>query len=617
MKMVLGVDDGRIQSPYLSVEAWSSALSQSGFSGVDLWVGDYEKIEDWRGTLMVATAVEAASTLSSSEIEVVCRDSAAGLHSTITGELSTSLMRALGQCTSSSLETVEVASKYYVSLVDVEDPVLQNCTSGQFEAIKRLILLSQGVLWVTRGAAMESANPAGSLFNGLARTARSENPALKLFTLDLDPHRPLIDGIAAEFIVQIIKTRLARSTSDQPMDMEYAERDGKIFVPRVTGSRSANDFLRASRSTPEPVTQSLFQPNRPLRLSVSQPGIMDSMMFIDNPIPLGTLGPEDIKAEIRAIGINFRDVMVALGQAGGQSTFYGESTGVVTEVGADLRARFKPGDRICFTTDQGYSSMVLIPGRRAVHIPSTMSFEDAASLQISHTTAYYSIVHQARLRSGESILIHSAAGALGQASIMLSQYLGAGKIFVTVGTAKKKQFLIDTYGIPEDRIFSSRRTTFVGRIKKLTNGQGVNVVINSLAGEGMRATLKTLAHLGRFIELGKRDAVVNTRIEMDALRQNIAYFLVDLALISEYDDRLYQEILTNTFDLLEKGALRPVTPVEIIPVSEYEAAFRRFQTGKQIGKLVLQCQPEAQVKVGTNFDSLSLSTNLIIRLIRS
>ncbi len=137
-------------------------------------------------------------------------------------------------------------------------------------------------------------------------------------------------------------------------------------------------------------------------------------------------------------------------------------------------------------------------------MPEDMSFEAAATLPCVYTTVYYSIFDVARLQRGESILIHAAAGGLGQAAIILAQHIGAD-IYVTVSSSAKKQFLIDTYGLSEDHVFNSRDLTFAKGVKRMTGGRGVDVVLNSLAGEALRQTWLCVAPFGRFVEVGKRD----------------------------------------------------------------------------------------------------------------
>jgi NADPH:quinone reductase-like Zn-dependent oxidoreductase len=196
------------------------------------------------------------------------------------------------------------------------------------------------------------------------------------------------------------------------------------------------------------------------------------------------------------------DIMVAMGQI--QEPAIGlEAAGVVTRVGSEA-SKFKVGDRLMTWSLGCFSNYVRNDESMYQHIPTTMSYATAASLPMIYCTAYQSIVEEARLEKGEKILIHAAAGGVGQASIMIAQHIGA-EIFATVGSQEKKDHIMKTFGIPADHIFNSRDLSFVQGIRRATNDGGVDVILNSLAGEALRESWSCLAWFGRFIELGKKD----------------------------------------------------------------------------------------------------------------
>jgi emericellamide synthase (highly reducing iterative type I polyketide synthase) len=224
-----------------------------------------------------------------------------------------------------------------------------------------------------------------------------------------------------------------------------------------------------------------------------------------------------------------------------------------------------------------------------------MSFEGAASLPIVWTTVYYSIIDQGRLRKGESVLIHSAAGAVGQATIMLAQYIGA-EVFATVGSDAKRQFLIGKFGIPEDHTFSSRNVEFHQGIMSITNGRGVDVVLNSLSGEMFRESCNVVAPFGRFVEIGRKDLMDDALMPMEFLLKNITFAYVDLALVIEKAKPLAQRLLHDVVGLASAGAIHPVT-ITTLPISEMEAAFRLIQAGKHMGKIILTVSEDQKVKV--------------------
>jgi NADPH:quinone reductase-like Zn-dependent oxidoreductase len=179
-----------------------------------------------------------------------------------------------------------------------------------------------------------------------------------------------------------------------------------------------------------------------------------------------------------------------------------DAAGIITKVGANVK-HLQPGDRVACVYLGAYRNKIRLHSSLPQKIPVDMTFEDASTLLTVHCTAYQSLVEIGRLQAGETILIHSAAGGLGQAAIQLAQHIGA-EIFVTLSSETKKQLIMDSYGIPEDHIFYSRDLSFADAIQRATNGQGVDVVLNSLAGEALRRTWTCIKDFGRFIEVGKK-----------------------------------------------------------------------------------------------------------------
>lgn len=225
-----------------------------------------------------------------------------------------------------------------------------------------------------------------------------------------------------------------------------------------------------------------------------------------------------------------------------------------------------------------------------------MALEVAASIPVVFTTAYYSLVDVGKLSPGENVLIHAAAGGVGQAAIMVAQEIGAD-VFATVSSLEKKQLLMDTYQVPEDHIFFSRDTSFARGIHKATGGQGVDVVLNSLTGDALRSTFECLAPFGRFVELGKRDIVQNARLEMAHFDKNVSFCSVDLNLVIRKRPALLQRLFRETFRLFGNPSIQSRWSTSSFSLSEVENAFRALQGGRTIGKIVVRMDNDAMVRV--------------------
>lgn len=228
-------------------------------------------------------------------------------------------------------------------------------------------------------------------------------------------------------------------------------------------------------------------------------------------------------------------------------------------------------------------------------IPAGISFEKAAALPVNYATAYVALHNVARIQPGESVLIHSGTGGTGQAAIQIAKNVGA-TVFATVGSQSKKQFLMDTYQIPESNIFSSRTTLFAQAIKHRTDNKGVDVVLNSLAGESLLASWECMAPYGRFLEIGKRDILSNQGLPMAQFLRNLTYSGVDLAAMSVERPEVCAA-LEKVFALVQEGKLHPSQPIHQHGVGEIEKAFRILQDGQHVGKMVLEMRPDDQVTV--------------------
>lgn len=262
-----------------------------------------------------------------------------------------------------------------------------------------------------------------------------------------------------------------------------------------------------------------------------------------------------------------------------------EASGTIVNIGADVKG-FKAGDRVCTIGHGAHRTLFRNKAGFCQAIPVGYSFEEAATLPLVHCTAFYSLVHIARVRQGQTILIHAAAGGVGQAAIQLAKHFGL-EIYATVGSADKKQLVKEVYGVPDDHIFNSRDLSFSKGVLRMTNGRGVDCIINSLSGEALRQSWYCIAPFGTFVEIGMKDILSNTGLEMRPFLQDASFTFFNLKHVLKDNPTLMIEIIEGTFDFLRRGVTRPVSPLTVYPISEVENAFRLMQTGKHRGKIAL------------------------------
>jgi NADPH:quinone reductase-like Zn-dependent oxidoreductase len=477
---------------------------------------------------------------------------------------------------------IDYSLKHLV-LLQTGDSSLRHLTEDVFENLKKALLNAKAVLWVYR-----TDNPDAQMTVGLTRTLRSETLA-KIATLGLAPED--IDN--PEKPIQAAIDALWPTDGAEPSkDFEFKAKGSELFVQRVVEDDAANHFVHNETHDMTISTQPFSQPGRRFKIQIGSPGSLDSLYFVDdNPPPLGA---DQIELEVRANGLNFKDIVVSMGQLA-QPYIGIECSGIVSSVGSNVKD-VKVGQRVMAMPEGCYSTYARCPATSAAEIPADMSFEVAATVPVVYCTAYYALRDLGQLQAGERVLIHAGAGGVGQAAIMIAKMIGAD-IFATVGSLEKKQFLMAQYGIPEDRIFYSRDTSFARGIRRATAEAGVDVIVNSLAGDLLRETWECLAPFGRFVEIGKADITKNTRLDMLPFENNVTFSSVDLTKVAKFKPQLMKRLMDDICRLIEEGSVHPIQPLSAYPISDIEKAFRTLQTGKSMGKIVIVPGEGDQVRV--------------------
>jgi acyl transferase domain-containing protein/NADPH:quinone reductase-like Zn-dependent oxidoreductase/acyl carrier protein len=290
--------------------------------------------------------------------------------------------------------------------------------------------------------------------------------------------------------------------------------------------------------------------------------------------------PHEVEIEVRASGLNFRDVLTALGMFPARTTTPGaECAGTIVRVGSEVRD-LRVGDAVLAFAPASLQTFVNLPADFVARKPAAMSFADAAGIPVAFLTAEYGLHRLANLFAGQRILIHAAAGGLGLAAVQLAMRAGA-EVFATAGHPDKRAFLAK---LGVEHIFDSRSLSFRDEVLRATGGAGVDVVLNSLAGEFIRASFDVVAESGCFLEVGKRD-LWNAE-EVAALGKHIRYFPFDLGDVAMDDPKLIAEMLSTLMERFSTGELQPL-PTTLYSFEDSAQAFRTMAQARQIGKIVL------------------------------
>ncbi|MEO3796791.1 SDR family NAD(P)-dependent oxidoreductase [Nonomuraea sp. B10E15] len=401
--------------------------------------------------------------------------------------------------------------------------------------------------------------PVASAVWGATRTLANEQPRLTIRRVSA--HR---GGGAAERVYG----ELARPGHEDEIVLTGQGR----FVPRT-------------RHTPA-------RPPRPAeggghRLAVRDPG--PAYRLVWEPLSPPSPGPGQVLVELRAAGLNFRDLVHAVNLLPGEALegFYGgfplglEGAGVVAAVGPDVTG-VRPGDRVMTAQAVGLGTHAVVPAWAIMPVPGRMSFTEAASMPMAHLTAHAALRTAGRLRAGETVLVHSGAGGVGLAAIQYGRRVGA-RVIATAGTRARRDFL-RAHGV--EHVYDSRSLDFAEQIMELTGGRGVDVVLNSLIGEALIRSMEILAHGGRFIEIGKRDIFADHRLPMRPFGNNTAFIGLDVGtLITQEPDRSARVMAELAGDVTA-GRVTPL-PHTVYPASRVADAFAAMRHSRHIGKIVV------------------------------
>jgi len=389
---------------------------------------------------------------------------------------------------------------------------------------------------------------------GLARTIAMEHPELNCVRVDLDPLAPDFDALAKEI----------------------ANWDGEEEIALRRDGRYVRRLVKKTAEAPEP-----------RRWTIPARGSIDNLKLaaLDRRAP----GRGEVEIEVETSALNFRDVLNVLGMYPGDAGNPGvEFCGTITHTGEGVE-RYHAGDRVMGIALGSLASFVTTPAALVTSVPKGWTSVEAATAPNVFLTVYHCLVHLGRLKRGERILIHSAAGGVGLAAVQLAQHLGA-EIFATAGSREKREYL-ESIGVAQ--VYDSRSLDFRDQILSATGGQGVDLVLNSLAGDFIEASFVSLAERGRFLEIGKNQIWSQERVA--SLHKGIEYFVVDLADEIRFDQRLVEAHFENLHELFDSGALRPL-PARAFAFEDAPAAFRYMAQAKHMGKIVLRHSVPARIR---------------------
>jgi NADPH:quinone reductase-like Zn-dependent oxidoreductase len=426
-----------------------------------------------------------------------------------------------------------------ISLLELESEFLASMVQEDMDLLRKVTNTVIDLVWMTGANSLGSLNPDLTLAHGLARAVMLEQPALRFSILD-------VGSIGTDTDLQpicesIVSTMTPLGDKD---DKEFVLYEGLLHVNRFGPDNSSNAmFQRRMQRESNPVQTQLADAS-PARLSIGKVGVTDTIHFQQLVEPQQPLPEGFVEIDVKAVSLNAKDVYAINGRVETRcNTTSCEFSGVVMHVGTGVD-HVKEGDRIVALAPNRFETVTRVPAWAVHKILPSEDFATVSSLPIVYSTAIYALEDKAQLRTGETVLIHSGAGALGLAAITIARRLGA-IVYTTVGSQAKKEYLINHMGIQNTHIFSSRDVSFAQGVREMTNGKGVDVVLNSLVGDLMHASWDCVADFGRFVEVGKRELVDAGKLAMRVFLRNVSFIAFDFSDLFHHKDRYYNNITTR------------------------------------------------------------------------
>ena len=482
--------------------------------------------------------------------------------------------------TQASLETIHALGS--ISVLHI----VQSLAQAGLVTAPRLWLVTAGSQAVDRSGAPVAAGQAPVW--GLGKVISLEHPELRCKKVDLSP-APGAQEIQSLFAELWSESQPAavkdnRIVEDQVAlrgDPAAASGQARRYVPRLV--RYANVGAEDADTQIE-----IAPDEQAFRLEIPTPGILDS--FILRATSRRQPGPGEVEIQVKAVGLNFRDVMIAMDLL--PPLFEGsldvgfECAGVIVATGEGVE-ELQVGDHVVAGAPACFGSYVTTADFMVARLPEHLSFEEAATIPIAFLTAYYALQYLGRIRQGDRVLIHAASGGVGQAAVQIAQHVGA-EIFATAGSPEKRDFL-RSQGI--QHVMDSRSLDFAEEVMSITNGKGVDLVLNSLAGEFIPKGISILRAGGRFLEIGKVDILQNTQLGLQLLDNNIAFFAIDLSKLILNEPALIRTLWQEAVSYFTDFSFRPL-PLKVFPVAEVVEAFRYMAQAKHIGKVVISLETD-------------------------
>jgi NADPH:quinone reductase-like Zn-dependent oxidoreductase/NAD(P)-dependent dehydrogenase (short-subunit alcohol dehydrogenase family) len=569
-------------SPLLAESEWGKVLLETGFSGLETCISDTGFITDYAVSSVMFSKAMSLPNASETQLYVIYDDSCAkqmGLLQHLIEETTSERGIHIVPLPWNTLMETGLAQSTCLFLIDLDGDLLARIRQDDLDKLKRIVSDTDTLVWPTFQPSTEDQSPAGGLVTGLARTLATENEDCRIVSVSLDASSTIPSAV--DNIIKVVNHCFQASGV---LEDEYIERDGLLQIPRVVQDSDMSAQIFSTEHTTTKPWCDLDSPH----LTIGKVGRLNTLYF-EQAEPQDTpLEVDDILIGVKAVGLSNRDILVAQGQVYDE-VFGSGFAGVVLRTTPSSTHGLQTGDRVFGIGRDAIAHTIRCKPFQLQKIPADMDFCEAASYPIAYCTAYQSLVQCARIKKENTVLIHRAAGEIGQAALQISQLYDC-EVFLTVDSAEQTTFLYEKYGIPRSHILSSTSVDLGIGIRRLTDGRGVDVVVNSLVGEAARQSWDCLAPFGRFINVGDPASV--TGLPMGKSRM-----FVDINIHDSAQDRGFGEVFGNVHQLMQSKKLKSPSLLKVFNQSNVVSAFQVLQHGDYTGRIVIKMVSDERVEM--------------------
>ncbi|KAI1130710.1 polyketide synthase-like protein [Nemania abortiva] len=483
-----------------------------------------------------------------------------------------------------------------ISLIEAEVEFLATMSSENMNRLRHVTNTVTNIIWVTTTNMLSPGqeNPNLTLSSGLSRTLMLEQPSLRFSVIDIGPTLPPKPIV----LDQIMQALVPFHDGD---DKEFLCSSGLIHISRFCPDPTLNGLFRRRLGMDNPLRTTRLDEAGLSRLAIDKVGRMDTIHFEHVPNRSQPTPNGFVDVAVKAVSVNAKDVYALGGRAETRrGTTACEFSGIVVATANDV-ADLQPGNRVVVLWPNRFNTTERVPAWAVHKLLPQEDYATMATIPVVYSTALYALHDRANIKAGESILVHAGSGALGIAVIGIAKNVGA-TVYATVSSEAKRDFLVTELGLSPSRIFSSRDSSFGDKILELTEGRGVDVIVNSLTGDLMHASWENcLAEFGRFVEVGKRELFDAGRLNMRGFLRSSTFTAFDLEDLILSENESYRQLVADkihqALELYRARVIR-LPPIRTFDVSEISQAYRYFSTRDRVGKVVISLeQPESLIRV--------------------